>query len=536
MAAIFALIGGLGLFLLGMQLMTDGLKAAAGDALRGFIERSTRTRLRAFAAGVAVTALVQSSSAVTVAVIGFVAAGLMTLGQAMFVVFGSNVGTTFTGWLVALIGVKVDVGALALPLIGAGMALRIGARGGERLRAAGEALAGFGAFFLGVGVLVEAFSGLAPALAGADLARLGPFAAPAFLLAGALMTALTQSSSAAMAITLTATAGAGLPLSFAAAAAIGVNIGTTSTAAFAALGAGAEARRVAIAHIIFNLATGAAALLLLPALLPAAEAIAGLFPGGGDAASLAAFHTLFNLFGVALMWPFAGGLARWLERRFAAPGEAAGRPKHLDPSLAETPALALPALVLETTRLLRHAFMLAAASLDRPAGGVAIAAQAQAQAGLYRLGAAIRDFIGRLTLQKLPADVVAALPDIVRAVQHAEEIAAASLSANGPPPRGAEAILGPAASRFAAAVGAALDVERLAAPSRPEVAAVEAEMEDAYQAAKARLLAASARGELPVHDMERALRETQRRRTLARAAARAMRRLAGWTGAAARAA
>src|SRR5690606_32995084 len=126
-STIASLLGGIGLFLLGMQMMTEGLKLAAGNALRSILKSWTGTNLRGLLAGVLITALVQSSSAVTVASVGFVNAGLLTLSQAVWVIFGANVGTTTTGWLVALVGIKVDVGVLALPLLGIGMLLRLAA-------------------------------------------------------------------------------------------------------------------------------------------------------------------------------------------------------------------------------------------------------------------------------------------------------------------------------------------------------------------------------------------------------------------------
>jgi len=153
MMAILTLAGGIGLFLLGMGLLTDGLKIAAGGALRTLLQTWTKSSIRGFAVGVLITAVVQSSSAVTVATVGFVNARLLSLRRAVWVILGTNVGTTMTGWLVALVGVKVDVGALALPLIGIGMALALGAGERARIAGAGRALAGFGLFFLGVCVL-----------------------------------------------------------------------------------------------------------------------------------------------------------------------------------------------------------------------------------------------------------------------------------------------------------------------------------------------------------------------------------------------
>ena len=151
-STIASLLGGIGLFLLGMRLLTDGLKTAAGRALRGILARSTGTRLRGVLSGALITSVVQSSSAVTVATIGFVNAGILTLLQAVAVIYGSNVGTTATGWIVAIVGIHVNIKALALPAVGAGMLLGLFGRG-DRLRAAGQALAGFGVFFLGIDVL-----------------------------------------------------------------------------------------------------------------------------------------------------------------------------------------------------------------------------------------------------------------------------------------------------------------------------------------------------------------------------------------------
>lgn len=149
------LLGGLGLFLLGMLLMTDGLKQAARPLLGRVLGWSTRTRWRGLLAGMLVTALVQSSSAVTVATIGFVNAGLLDLGQSLWVLFGANVGTTATGWLVVLIGFKIKIEVAALPPIGVGMGLRLS--GPQTRRAAlGTALTGFGVLFLGIGFLQQA--------------------------------------------------------------------------------------------------------------------------------------------------------------------------------------------------------------------------------------------------------------------------------------------------------------------------------------------------------------------------------------------
>lgn len=151
-----SLLGGIGLFLLGMILMTDGLKTAAGDALRRVLLRFTGGPFRAMLSGATITALVQSSSATTLTTIGFVSAGILTFQQAVGVIFGANLGTTSTGWLVSLLGFKVSIASYALPMVGVGALLNLLGRG--RLRAAGLALAGFGLIFVGIDQLQSAMA------------------------------------------------------------------------------------------------------------------------------------------------------------------------------------------------------------------------------------------------------------------------------------------------------------------------------------------------------------------------------------------
>ncbi|MDP1693124.1 MAG: Na/Pi symporter [Burkholderiaceae bacterium] len=182
--------GGLGLFLIGMGLMTDGLKLAAGPALHRILAGATRTRMQALGSGVLVTALVQSSSAVTVAAIGFVNAGLLALGPALWVLFGANVGTTMTGWLVAMVGLEFKVEALAMPLVGLGALLRLTGEG-RRRSAIGTAVAGFGLLFMGIALLQQAFTGLAGQISLPQGA--GALAVLAQLGVGLLMTVLMQS-------------------------------------------------------------------------------------------------------------------------------------------------------------------------------------------------------------------------------------------------------------------------------------------------------------------------------------------------------
>lgn len=347
---IAGLVGGLGLFLLGMRLMTKGLRNAAGNALRTILGKWTKTPLRGLFSGFMVTALVQSSSAITVAVIGFVNAGLMTMSQSVGVIFGSNIGTTVTSWIVAAVGVSVKVKALALPLIGIGALLRL-TSGNSRRKYIGDALTGFGIFFLGIEILQSTFQDLGTAF---DLASLNIGGIPGILLfvgVGTILTLLMQSSSAAMALVLTAAMSGIVTLESAAAAAIGTNIGTTSTALFSVIGATHNAKKVAAAHIIFNLGTGLVAIMTIPLLLGGVEWLSTMDGTFDLAATLALFHTIFNILGVLIFLPFTHKLVAFLDKNIGREVSILGKPKYLDDNILSTPTLAMDALFMELGRL-----------------------------------------------------------------------------------------------------------------------------------------------------------------------------------------
>ncbi|KZY61900.1 sodium:phosphate symporter, partial [Oleiphilus sp. HI0065] len=293
------------------------------------------------------TAIVQSSSAVTVASIGFVNAGLIKMRQALGIIYGANIGTTMTGWLVALTGFKLDLHAIALPMIGMGMFLRLTRRHG-RVGSAGMALVGFGLFFIGVDVLKSAFDGLVATLDLSQIETEGLIGHASFLLLGILMTVLTQSSSASIAITITAAASGVVSLPVAAVMVIGANVGTTSTAVLASIGATSNAKRVAAVQVIFNIGTAVVALALLPLLFwLIAELGDMLGMERRPEITLALFHTAFNILGVMLVFPVNDRLASFVEKRFVSWEERESHPRFLDSNVASTPVLAVNALVLE---------------------------------------------------------------------------------------------------------------------------------------------------------------------------------------------
>jgi len=301
--------------------------------------------------GLTITALVQSSSAVTIATIGFVNAGLITMRQALGIIYGSNIGTTMTGWLVAIIGYKINVETFALPMIGVGMLVHL--TGGESKRGPfGMVLVGFGLFFIGIGVLKDAFDGLLTVIDLNQFTLDGIGGVLMYVGVGFLMTVLTQSSSAAIALTLTAATGGVVGLYAAAAMVIGANVGTTSTAGIAVIGATANAKRVACAHIIFNVGTGVVALMILPILFWVVQNTGELLGLEAiPALTLALFHTVFNVLGVALIFPLNNRLACFLEKRFITQDEIESRPIYLDKTIAVSPALSINELARELSRI-----------------------------------------------------------------------------------------------------------------------------------------------------------------------------------------
>ncbi len=347
MSTAISVLGGVGLFLLGMTVMTEGLKALAGSALRTVLGRAAATPLRGSFWGALVTLLVQSSSATTMTTIGLVSAGLLTFPQGLGLVFGANVGTTGTGWLVALIGVRVSLTAAALPMIFVGALTKLLA--GGRVSGAGAALAGFGLVLFGLTTLQQGMGGLAERLHPADLPAVlvGPdvgwwwamLGALALVLIGLVMTAVMQSSTAAIAVTLSAYFADAIGLDQGCALIIGQNIGTATSSALAAIGASTTAKRLAIAYVLFKLIAAVIALVLFPIVTPllvrASTAIDGV-------TLLAAYHTAYNVVGVLVLLPLIDRFTRLVERLL--PERGSPLTLSLDPSALATPIVAVEAV------------------------------------------------------------------------------------------------------------------------------------------------------------------------------------------------
>ncbi|HRP96937.1 MAG TPA: Na/Pi symporter [Rhodocyclaceae bacterium] len=505
-AMILTFFGGVGLFLLGMRLMTDGLKVAAGDALRGMLARGTATTGRGILSGMLITAMVQSSTAVIIASIGFVNAGLMSLFQSVGVIIGSNIGTTATSWLVALVGLKVDVQSFALPAIALGMALRVSSRGTRR-GAFGDALTGFGVFFLGIGVLRDTFVDVEDLFALDRLADGTIASLLVFVVIGIVLTVLMNASSAALAVTLTAASSGMIPLSAAAAMVIGANIGTTSTALFAVIGATSNAKRVALALTIINGVTGVAAFAILPLLLAVSTWVArsvGL--DATPATVLAVFHTATKLTGTAIMWPITPWLVRGLQRLFATADIDEARPRFLDANVAGTPILALEALDKELARI---------GDIARRAAQGAISAEGSShewlekdRATVDQLALAVGHFSNRVARSNDISEAIAdAFANGVRVTQYYDDVLTRALEISRIH-RTRQADIGDAA--LAAAIA---DFKRSASvlidgadagreDFRPKaLRKAQKACEEAYQDLKRRLLFAGTVGTIPVRHM-----------------------------------
>lgn len=335
------ILGGIGFFLLGMTLMTDGLKTVAGDSLRHALQRFTKGPITGTITGAIVTAIVQSSSATTLATIGFVSAGLLPFVNAIGLIFGANIGTTTTGWMVSLLGLKFSISSFALPLIGVGALIHLFGRG--RVQPAGFVLAGFGMIFVAISTLQAGMGELSQHIDPTTFAMDGLSGRLLLVLVGIVMTIILQSSTVALVTTMAAVHTGTIDLTHAAALVVGQNVGTTFTAVLAAVGAGVPAQRTALAHVLFNVITALLAFLILPyfvSWIDMATERAGITD---DSVSLAAFHTAFSVLGILMILPFSKQFAALIERIIP---ERTSRSltAGLDMSAAAIPAVALAAV------------------------------------------------------------------------------------------------------------------------------------------------------------------------------------------------
>ena len=304
-----ALLGSLALFLYGMKIMSEGLQKFAGDRLRNILTAMTTNRVTGVLTGTLITALVQSSSATTVMVVSFVNAGLLTLSQSISVIMGANIGTTVTAWIISALGFKVDISVFALPLLAFGVPLLFSQKSSRK--SIGEFIFGFSFLFMGLDLLKKNAPDLSqnPDMLAfvQNYTDMGFFSVILFVLIGTVLTMIVQASSATMAITLIMCANGWISFELGAALVLGENIGTTITANLAALTANTQARRAALAHLMFNVFGVMWVLILFKPFLSMVDWIIDdwmqVSNAGGVAVSfkLSAFHTCFNVCNVLIL-------------------------------------------------------------------------------------------------------------------------------------------------------------------------------------------------------------------------------------------
>jgi len=331
---LFVLLGGIGLFLYGMQALTNELKVMASDQVRSAIRRFAGWPVSGMAAGAAVTALIQSSSATMVMTLGFVGAGILSFSQSLGIILGANIGTTFTGWMVMLLGVKIDLGLLAFPVLFAAGLVRI-LTSGAAARLAGV-VSGLCLIFIGIDLLKEGMAVFDGLMSPENLPTDTLWGRLQLLGLGVVVTVVTQSSSAGVAATIVLLSEGHVSFPQAAALVIGMTVGTTFTGVLASLGGNIAMRRTALAHLVFNLTQGLVALSLLD--LVVRGAAAG-FAMADAPLALVLFHTGFATVGALVFLPFTGAFARLIE--WLVPDKPLAIEQELDPRFLSDPSAAL---------------------------------------------------------------------------------------------------------------------------------------------------------------------------------------------------
>lgn len=336
-------LAGLGLFLFGMAQLENGVEQLAGRGFKIFIKKHTKNKIKAILGGALITAIVQSSSVVSLMILAFVGAGVISMKNALGIILGSNLGTTFTGYLVATLGFKVDIESFIMPFIAIGGILVVLFSKRQRLYNTGLLILGLALLFLGLSFMKDSITFLAENF---DISLFADYSLFIFFLVGFFFTALVQSSSATMVITLSALNAGIIDFHSAAAMVIGANLGTTITALIGGSQGTASKKRVALGHFLFNLVTDVIAFLFLGILISFIQDVLNI---KDELIGLVVFHSAINLMGIILFYPFINQFANFLNNRFTSDDDRAGLFIH--ESTVEVPETALEALRKETSHL-----------------------------------------------------------------------------------------------------------------------------------------------------------------------------------------
>ena len=345
------LFSGLAIFLLGMLFLEDGFKGFSGGALEKILKNFSNTRLKAILFGLSATAIMQSSTLVTILTLSFLSASLVGLGQALGIVFGANIGSTTSGWIIAGIGVKMNVSALGLPLITLGVLLLL--MKSKNLKSLGYILAGIGFFFLGIAYIKTGFE----SYQNFDLnvaARFGGFwAFLIFFGMGVLITSIVQSSFATLTIIILALSSGSISYNDALALVIGTNVGGVVTALIASISSSVDGRRLAIGNTLFNVVIAIVCMVFLPVFKEIVELASSLFGFKSDdyALKIALFHTIYNVIAVLLMTPFIPMFEAFLCKFITTSKDDSDRARYIDFDLIPYPNTAKECLQKEVLHL-----------------------------------------------------------------------------------------------------------------------------------------------------------------------------------------
>ncbi len=349
---------GVAIFLFGMLSLEEGFQTFTGGTLERILQRATSSRLKSLGFGIVTTTLMQSSSLVSVITISFLSAGLISLAAGIGIIFGANLGTTTGAWLIAGFGIKVKISAYAMPMLVFGIVLVF--QSSKKLKGIGYILAGLGFLFLGIHYMKEGFEAFKDAI---DLTRFavgGYRGLFIFTGIGVVATVIMQSSHATLVLIITALATGQITYENALALAIGANVGTTITAILGSLSSNESGKRLAAAHLIFNVITGIIAIAMIHQLVDLVDWLAkgiGIAPDD-HMLKLALFHTLFNLIGIVVMLPFVNPLVHFLQRIIPERRPEVDRPKYLTSASAEYPDTAVEAVRRETLRVYEAAIQI----------------------------------------------------------------------------------------------------------------------------------------------------------------------------------
>lgn len=359
------IVFGIAIFLIGMFFMEDGFKAFSGGFLERILEKSTNNLFKAISTGVLTTSIIQSSSLISIIVISFLSAGVISLTGAIGVIFGSNLGTTTTAWIVSIFGVKIDIASFSMPMLIFGVVLKFTSN--KTLNGLGYILMGLGFVFLGISYMKEGFETLKEGLNLASFAMEGYLGVVVYVLIGMVATVIIQSSSATLALIITALATSQIVYINALELAIGANIGTTITAVLGSLASNENGKRLAVAHFIFNIVTAIFAIIFLHQLAGVVLFLSGVVGLSNDdyVMQLAIFHTLFNIIGILLVAPFTKQLVNYLEKLFIKDSVSLYiRAEYLELAHKDVPQIAMKSLTKELDRFYANCIEVISHSLN----------------------------------------------------------------------------------------------------------------------------------------------------------------------------